>query len=107
PKRPAMALATEAEPAELERVVEGLMYLLEGITRPGVDPSRARDEALRSAVVVLEAIALKRPLVLVLSDLPLASDHTLELCERLLTRLRNRAFVLVATARPDIEARWN
>ena len=47
------------------------------------------------------------PLVLVLSDLHWASDDTLELCERLLTRLRNRPFVLVATARPDIETRWN
>ncbi len=47
------------------------------------------------------------PLVLVLSDLHWASDDTLELCERLLTRLRNRPFLLVATARPDIEARWN
>jgi tetratricopeptide (TPR) repeat protein len=35
-----------------------------------------------------------------------ASDDTLELCERLLTRLRNLPFVLVATARPDIESRW-
>ncbi|MDQ1509281.1 MAG: hypothetical protein QOG50_1125, partial [Actinomycetota bacterium] len=105
-EKTARVLGPETEAAELERVVEGLMYLLEGITRPGVDPSRARDEALRSALVVLEALALKAPLLLVLSDLHWASDDTLELCERLLTRLHNRAFVLIATARPDIEARW-
>ncbi|MDQ1448884.1 MAG: hypothetical protein QOC79_1855, partial [Actinomycetota bacterium] len=35
-----------------------------------------------------------------------ASDETLELCERLLTRLKNRPFLLIATARPDIETRW-
>jgi class 3 adenylate cyclase/tetratricopeptide (TPR) repeat protein len=103
----AQVLGPETDPVELDRVVEGLMYLLDGIARPGVDPSRARDEALRSALVVLEALALKKPLVLVLSDLHWASDDTLELCERLLTRLRNNAFVLVATARPDIETRWN
>ena len=102
----AQLFGPETEPAELERIVEGLLYLLEGIARPGVDPSRARDEALRSALAVLEALALKRPLVLVLSDLHWASDDTLELCERLLTRLRNRPFVLIATARPGIEARW-
>jgi class 3 adenylate cyclase/tetratricopeptide (TPR) repeat protein len=102
----AHALPADTDPAELERVVEGLMYLLEGVTRPGVDPSRARDEALRSALAVLEGLALKKPLVLVLSDLHWASDETLELCERLLTRLRNRPFVLIATARPDIETRW-
>ena len=46
------------------------------------------------------------PLVLVLSDLHWATDDALELCERLLARLRNRPFVLVATARPDLETRW-
>ena len=99
-------LGPDTEPAELERIAEGLMFLLEGISRPGVDPSRARDEALRSALAVLEALATKAPLVLVLSDLHWATDDTLELCERLLGRLRNRPFVLVATARPDVETRW-
>jgi len=99
-------LGADTEPAELERVGEGLLFLMEGVSRPGVDPSRARDEALRSALAVLEALARKAPLVLVLSDLHWASDDTLELCERLLTRLRNLPFVLVATARPDIENRW-
>ena len=99
-------LGPDTEPAELERVAEGLLFLLEGVSRPGVDPGRARDEALRSALAVLEALAQKAPLVLVLSDLHWASDDTLELCERLLNRLRNLPFVLVATARPDIETRW-
>jgi tetratricopeptide (TPR) repeat protein len=62
---------------------------------------------MRSALVVLDALALVKPLVLVVSDLHWASDDTLELCERLLGRLRNRPFVLIATARPDIETRWN
>jgi class 3 adenylate cyclase/tetratricopeptide (TPR) repeat protein len=102
----AQALGPGADDAEVDRVAEGLLYLLEGIARPGVDPSRARDEALRSALVVLEALVQRVPLVLVLSDLHWASDDTLELCDRLLTRLRNRPFVLIATARPDIEPRW-
>jgi class 3 adenylate cyclase/tetratricopeptide (TPR) repeat protein len=97
--------ATDA--ADLERVIEGLDYLVEGTARPGVDPGRARDEAMRSALAVLEALALMKPVVLVLSDLHWASDDTLELCERALGRLRNRPFVLIATARPDIETRWN
>jgi class 3 adenylate cyclase/tetratricopeptide (TPR) repeat protein len=106
-EKTAHVLGPDTEPAELERVAEGLHYLLEGITRPGVDPSRARDEALRSALAVLEALAQRKPLVLLLSDLHWASDETLDLCERLLARLRNRPFVLVATARPDIENRWS
>ena len=100
-------LGDETDADELARVAEGLLFLTEGISRPGVDPSRARDEALRSALVILEALARRKPLVLVLSDLHWASDDTLELCDRLLTRLRNQPFVLVATARPDIETRWN
>ena len=47
----------DTEPAEIERVVEGLLFLIEGIARPGVDPSRARDEALRSALAFFEALA--------------------------------------------------
>ncbi len=99
-------LGADTEPAELERVVEGLVFLIEGVARPGVDISRARDEALRAAIAVLEAIARRAPLVFVLSDLHWATDDTLELCERLLGRLKNLPFVLVATARPDIESRW-
>src|SRR5204863_1097853 len=105
-EKTAHVLGPDTDPAELERVAEGLLYLLEGIARPGVDPGRARDEALRSALAVLEALALHKPLVLVLSDLHWASDDTLELCERVLTRLRDRPFVLIATARSDIETRW-
>jgi tetratricopeptide (TPR) repeat protein len=100
-------LGAETDPAELERVGEGLLFLTEGIARPGVEPSRARDEALRSALVIIEALAVRGPVVFVLSDLHWASEDTLELCERLLTRLRNRPFVLIATARPDIETHWN
>ena len=75
-------------------------------TRPGVDPTRARDDALRSALAFLEALAPQRPLVLTLSDLHWATDDTLELCDRLLARLHNRPFVLVATTRPGLETRW-
>src|SRR6478672_3982673 len=35
----AHVLGADTEPPELERVTEGLHYLLEGATRPGVDPS--------------------------------------------------------------------
>jgi class 3 adenylate cyclase/tetratricopeptide (TPR) repeat protein len=100
-------LGPDTEAADLERVVEGLDYLVEGTARPGVDPGRARDEAMRAALVVFDALASMKPLLLVLSDLHWASDDTLELCERLLGRLRNRPFVLIATARRDIESRWN
>ena len=99
-------LGPDIDQVELERVVEGLEFLIGGSVRPGVDISRARDEALRASIAVFEALARQAPLVFVLSDLHWATDDTLELCERLLGRLRNLPFVLVATARPDIETRW-
>lgn len=92
---------------ELERVVAGLLYLL-GMGGPGVDvdPARARDEAMRSVQVVFEALAADRPLVVTVADLHWADDLVLELVDRLLARLRTRPFLLVATARPELETRW-
>jgi class 3 adenylate cyclase/tetratricopeptide (TPR) repeat protein len=99
-------LGLNAEATETERITEGLIYVMEGVTRPGVDPSRARDDALRSALAFFEALASRSPLVIVLSDLHWADDEVLELCDRLLARLRNHPLVLVATARPGLETRW-
>ena len=99
-------LGLTAESTETERIVEGLLYVMEGVTRPGVDPTRARDDAVRSALAFFEALATRAPLVLTLSDLHWADDEVLELCDRLLARLRNLPVALVATARPGFEARW-
>jgi class 3 adenylate cyclase/tetratricopeptide (TPR) repeat protein len=105
-QRVAAALGLDPGNAEAERVAEGLLYLTDGVARPGVDPTRARDDALRSTIAFLEALALQRPLVLTLSDVHWASDEVLELCDRMLARLHNLPFVLVATARPGLESRW-
>jgi class 3 adenylate cyclase/tetratricopeptide (TPR) repeat protein len=94
------------EPAERERIVEGLLYILEGFTRPAVEPARARDDAMRSVASYFEGHARRRPVVLALSDLHWADDLVLDLVERLLERLRNLPFVLVGTARPGFEERW-
>ena len=104
--RVATALELPAETPETERMVEGLLYLMEGVTRPGVDPSRARDDALRSTIAFFEALTANGPLVLTLSDLHWASDEALELCNRMLARLHDRPFVLVATTRPGLDERW-
>jgi class 3 adenylate cyclase/tetratricopeptide (TPR) repeat protein len=94
------------EPAESERIVEGLLYILEGFARPAVEPARVRDDAMRSVASFLEGHARRRPVVLALSDLHWADDLVLDLVERLLERLRNLPFVLVGTARPGFEERW-
>ncbi len=91
---------------EADRIAEGLVYIMDGVTRPGVDPSRARDEAVRALLSLLEALATGAPVVLTLSDIHWASDEVLELCDRMLGRLHNQPFVLVATTRPGLETRW-
>ena len=105
-QRVAAVLGLPPDAAESERVTEGLLYLIDGVARPGVDPSRARDDALRSVNAFLEALATSAPLVLTLSDVHWASDEVLELCDRMLARLHDLPFVLVATTRPGLEARW-
>lgn len=93
--------------AHVERISDGLLYLLGRFgERADVDPVRARDEALWAIQTYLEALARERPLVFVLSDLHWGDDVVLELVDRLLAELRSLPFVLIATARPDLEERW-
>jgi tetratricopeptide (TPR) repeat protein len=105
-RRVAQLLDLAEETPEVARVVEGLVYIIEGVARPGVDPTRARDDALRSVIAFLDGLSTTAPVVLTISDVHWASDEVLELCDRLLERLHNRRFVLVATTRPGLEARW-
>jgi class 3 adenylate cyclase/tetratricopeptide (TPR) repeat protein len=105
-ERVTKATGLASDEPENERMVEGLIHLMDGVTRPGVDPTRARDDALRSTIAFFEALTANGPLVLTLSDLHWASDEALELCNRMLARLHNQPFVLVATTRPGLDDRW-
>jgi class 3 adenylate cyclase/tetratricopeptide (TPR) repeat protein len=90
---------------EIVRIVDGVLHLTDGFTRPGVDPKRARDDAVRAIATFFEGLARERPLILVLSDLHWADDAVFALGARLLQRLRSRPFVLLGTARPDLGER--
>jgi class 3 adenylate cyclase/tetratricopeptide (TPR) repeat protein len=92
---------------EVARVGRGLLYLLGyADALHDVDPARARTDALRSGQALFRHLAEKCPVVLVLSDLHWADEVVLDLVERLLDALRAAPFVLLATARPDLEERW-
>lgn len=106
-QRVAEATERTEDDAEVARVARGLLYLLgfQGELND-VDPTRARDDALRSARALFGHLAQKQPLVLVLSDLHWADELVLDLVERLLEWLRVRPFVLVATARPELRDQW-
>ena len=95
-----------AEDTEIERVTDGILYMTDGLAKDGVDPKRARDDAIRSVATFLEVLATRGPLVLVVSDIHWADDVVIEALERVLRRLRSLPFLLLATARPEFEQRW-
>jgi len=64
------ALRLPPNAAESERVAEGILWLIDGVSRPGVDPTRARDDALRSALAFFEALASQSLVVVTLSSSP-------------------------------------
>jgi class 3 adenylate cyclase/tetratricopeptide (TPR) repeat protein len=95
------------EGVEASRVSDGLLYLMgyEG-TLHEVDPTRARDEAVRSIQLALAANAKQRPLLIALSEIHWADDLILEVIDTMLERLRGLPIVLMATARPELYERW-
>jgi class 3 adenylate cyclase len=100
-------MGTEDEGAEASRVADGLLYLMgyEGKLQD-LEPSRAKEEVVRSLQMSLIANARQRPLVIVLSELHWADQLVLDLVDKMFDRLRNLPIVVLATARPDLEERW-
>jgi tetratricopeptide (TPR) repeat protein len=96
-----------AESPETERLVEGILYVIEGVARRDVDPTRARDDAMRAAITFIDGFGATTPLLIGFADLHWAPDPVLEFVDRLLARLRGRPIVVVGTARPGFETRWS
>src|SRR3954451_2595254 len=103
----AATLGGTTEAAELGRIVEGLLALMgKNPHSEGVDPNRAREDALRAGLAFLAALADERPLVLILSDLHWADPELLDFLPRLLQRLTGLPVVLLATARDEFADEW-
>jgi class 3 adenylate cyclase/tetratricopeptide (TPR) repeat protein len=92
---------------EVDRVVDGLLHLLGFDVLGDVDVARARDEATRALLTFTAALACRRPLAIVLSDLHWADDAVLDVLGALLERNARRPFVVLATARPALADRWS
>ena len=92
----------------VDRVVEGLLHLLglDGNLR-GIDAGRARDEVVGSLLAFTGALARRRPVVMVLSDLHWADEAVLDLVGGLVERTTRLPFVVLATARPALAERWS
>jgi class 3 adenylate cyclase/tetratricopeptide (TPR) repeat protein len=92
---------------EVDRVVEGLMHLLGFDVLRGIDVARAREEATGAMLTFAAAVARRRPLVIVLSDLHWADSAVLDVLEALLERNARQPIVVLATARPALAERWS
>jgi class 3 adenylate cyclase/tetratricopeptide (TPR) repeat protein len=101
----AMGLAPDS--AEVERAVDGVLHVIGDETRMAdVAPTRIREEDRRAVTLFLEALARRRPLVLAVSELHWADDVVLDAIDRLLDTMGSLPFLLLATARPELEGRW-
>jgi class 3 adenylate cyclase/tetratricopeptide (TPR) repeat protein len=104
----ASVLGGSTDAAEIGRIVEGLLALMgKAPHSEGVDPNRAREDALRAGLAFLAALAGERPLVLILSDLHWADPELLDFLPRLLQRLTGLPVLLLATARAEFAEVWS
>ena len=96
-----------SQPADAERVTNGLLHLMgyEGPLRE-IDPTRAREEMVRSLFTFIDFATRRRPMIVVLSDLHWADDIVLDRMQQLLERVANHPFMLIATARHALLERW-
>jgi class 3 adenylate cyclase/tetratricopeptide (TPR) repeat protein len=92
----------------VDRVVDGLLHLLgfDGILR-GIDATRAREEVTGSLLAFTAALARRRPVVMVLSDLHWADEAVLDVVGGLLQATTRLPFAVLATARPALTERWS
>jgi class 3 adenylate cyclase/tetratricopeptide (TPR) repeat protein len=92
---------------EVERVATGLLHVM-GYETPlrSIEPTRAREEIVRSLVAFIEGWARQRPVVVLFSDLHWADDRVLELGDVILERLANLPVILMCTGRHSLFERW-
>ena len=100
-------LQIDAEATAVSHLASNLLYLMGFASNRPVDPQRAREEVSRSLIQVLEAATAVQPVFFRLADLHWADDLVLEVLDEVIDGLGRSPFVLVATARHLIDARWN
>jgi len=100
-------LGIDADEAEVEGIVEGLLYLL-GLTSKvaRLERDRASAEAMRAVRAFIHAHTEHTPVVVWLSDIHWADDTVLRLLDDLLERLSRRRLVVLVTARVSVFDHW-
>ena len=91
-----------------EAIVAGLLHLMgyEGPWR-GLDGPAVRAEATHALVSFLEASLRHGPIMVRVSDLHWADQVVLDLIDEVAARLARCPFLLVATARGELQERWS
>ncbi len=105
-KAVAELLGIDAESTAVSHLCSNLLHLMGFASSRPVDPQRAREEASRSLLQVLEAATAQRPVYFRLADLHWADDLVLDVLDEVIDGLGRSPFVLVATARHLIDDRW-
>ncbi|MEZ5261007.1 MAG: adenylate/guanylate cyclase domain-containing protein [Acidimicrobiales bacterium] len=105
-KAVASLLQVDVEASAIGHLASNLLYLMGYQSGRPVDPQRAREEASRSLIQVLEAATATQPVFFRLADLHWADDLVLEVLDEVIDGLGRNPFVLVATARHLLDARW-
>ena len=70
-------------------------------------PQKFKDETLRSLVDLTEAVARKRPSLMLFEDLHWADPTSLEMLDLLIDRVRTVPLLIVLTHRPEFQSRWS
>jgi predicted ATPase len=94
---------------------ENLRFLAAMLSIPGEEryrvvamtPQKFKDEALRALVDTREAIARRRPTVMLFEDAHWADPTTLEVKDLLIHRVRNIPLLVVLTHRSEFSSRWS
>lgn len=71
-----------------------------------ITPQKQKDETLRTLVDFAEAVARKRPSVVLFEDVHWADPTTLEVLDLLVDRLKRLPLLMVLTHRPEFQNRW-
>lgn len=93
---------------DVTRTTNGLVQLF-GLqeARTGVDPTRAREEVVRSFVTFLDDLTRTRPVILWISDLHWADPVVHDLIATTLSSLARRPLLVQATARRSLLESWS
>lgn len=71
-----------------------------------VDPERRKQDVIRSLAELIENLAKRRPLMIVLSELHWADDLVLEAVNLVVGRIGAVPLAMIITARPELTGRW-